>query len=43
MELEKESNDLPEERIFNFVKEFETGYTPEKFKAEIHKKINAYP
>ena len=28
---------------FDFDKEFENGYTPEEFKAEMHKRIKAYP
>lgn len=28
---------------FDFDTEFEKGYTPEEFKEEMHKRINAYP
>lgn len=28
---------------FDFDTEFEKGYTPEEFKAEMHKRIQAYP
>jgi hypothetical protein len=28
---------------FDFDKEFKNGYTPEEFKAEMHKRIKAYP
>ncbi len=28
---------------FDFDEEFKNGYTPEEFKAEMHKRIKAYP
>lgn len=41
MEAIKEGVDKESE--FDFEKEWENGYTPEEFKAEMLKRLNSYP
>ena len=39
----KEESEAETELGFDFDKEWENGYTAEEFKAEMHKRIKAYP
>jgi hypothetical protein len=42
-EVSKTKEEIVSKPAFDFDEEMKNGYTPEQFKAEMHKRIKAYP